>query len=210
MSTNARSRDRKWWYGLPGARALRAALRQLRLGMRDIDLRDRLPDASIAEGVVVRGIDRLTVGKGLILDHRAYINCRGGVWNKRGGYVTIGDNSEIGPYCALWGAGGITIGNNVHLGSHVSISAHEGRQVKPDDVDVWKPLDFEFAPVVIEDHVLVCSGTSIAPGVRIGHHSIIGCGSAVVKDIPPYSVAAGAPARVIRSSVAPATSAITA
>src|SRR5450755_511205 len=191
----------KWWHALPGASSLRAFARMMRLSARDIALRARLPDARIGEGVVVRGIDRFTAGKGLILDHRAYINCRGGEWNQRGGYVTIGDNSEIGPYCALWGAGGITIGNNVHLGSHVSISAHEGRQVKPDDLDVWKPLDFEFAPVVIEDHVLVCSGTSIAPGVRIGHHSIIGCGSAVVKDVPPYAVAAGAPARVIRFSV---------
>ena len=171
-------------------------------------MRDRLPGVSIGEGVVVRGIEALTYGKNLVLDHRAYINCRGGDWNSRSGYVTIGDNSEIGPYCALWGAGGIKIGSNVHIGSHVSISAHEGRQVKPDDLDVMKPLDFDFAPVVIEDHVLVCSGTSIAPGVRIGHHSIIGCGSAVVKDIPPYAVAAGAPARVIRFSVPQAPDAV--
>ena len=191
----------KWWQKLPGSKHVRALARALRLSAQDVAMRDRLPGASIGEGVVVRGIEALTYGKNLVLDHRAYINCRGGDWNNRSGYVTIGDNSEIGPYCALWGAGGIEIGSNVHIGSHVSISAHEGRQVKPEDLDVMKPLDFDFAPVVIEDHVLVCSGTSIAPGVRIGHHSIIGCGSAVVKDIPPYAVAAGAPARVIRFSV---------
>jgi hypothetical protein len=50
----------------------------------------------------------------------------------------------------------MTIGSKVHNGSHVSISAHEGIQVKPEDLDVMKPLDFEFAPVVIEDHVLIC------------------------------------------------------
>ncbi len=208
MSSSPRQRKGRWWHGLPGARWMRAAAAQLRIGLRDVELRDKLPDASIGAGVVIRGIDRLTTGKGLILDHHAYINCRGGEWNNRGGYVTIGDNCEIGPFSALWGAGGITLGNNVHLGSHVSITAHESLVVKPEDVDVWKPLEFEFAPVVIEDHVLVCSGTSIAPGVRIGHHSIIGCGSAVVKDIPPYSVAAGAPARVIRSTVSPAPSVV--
>jgi acetyltransferase-like isoleucine patch superfamily enzyme len=191
----------KWWNRLPGATQLRAFITMMRIGARDIALRDRLPNASIGEGVIIRGIERFTSGKDLVLDHRAYINCRGGAWNNYSGHVTIGDHSEIGPYCVLWGAGGITIGSNVHIGSHVSISAHEGVQIKPENLDIWKPLDFEFAPVVIEDHVLICSGTSIAPGVRIGHHSIIGCGSAVVKDIPPYAVAGGAPARVIRLSV---------
>jgi acetyltransferase-like isoleucine patch superfamily enzyme len=201
MADDRSSAKRRWWHKLPGATHVRALVRVIRLSTRDVALRDRLPDVSIGEGVVIRGIEGFTHGRGLVLDHRAYINCRGGIWNEHSGYVTIGDNSEIGPFCVLWGAGGITIGSDVHLGSHVSISAHEGRQVKPDDLDVMKPLDFDFAPVVIEDHVLVCSGTSIAPGVRIGHHSIIGCGSAVVKDIPPYAVAAGAPARVIRFSV---------
>jgi acetyltransferase-like isoleucine patch superfamily enzyme len=193
--------ERKWWHKLPGATPLRAFVNVMRVHSRDIALRDQLPNASIAEGVVIRGIESFTSGKDLVLDYRAYINCRGGAWNNYSGYVTIGDHSEIGPYCVLWGAGGITIGSNVHIGSHVSISAHEGMQIKPEDLDIMKPLDFEFAPVVIEDHVLICSGTSIAPGVRIGHHSIIGCGSAVVKDVPPYAVAAGAPARVIRFSV---------
>jgi acetyltransferase-like isoleucine patch superfamily enzyme len=201
MAGNGYSAKRAWWHMLPGATQLRAFSRLMRVSALDIAMRDLLPNATIGEGVIIRGIERFTSGKDLILDHRAYINCRGGAWNKRAGFVTIGDHSEIGPFCALWGAGGITIGSNVHLGSHVSISAHEGLQVKPTELDVMKPLDFEFAPVVIEDHVLVCSGTSIAPGVRIGHHSIIGCGSAVVKDIPPYAVAAGSPARVIRFSV---------
>jgi acetyltransferase-like isoleucine patch superfamily enzyme len=199
---------RTWWHALPGATQLRVFVRLMRLGARDIAMRDRLPNASIGDGVVIRGIERFTSGKNLIIDHRAYINCRGGAWNKRAGFITVGDHCEIGPFCALWGAGGITIGNNVHLGSHVSISAHEGKQVRPEDLDVMKPLDFNFAPVVIEDHVLVCSGTSIAPGVRIGHHSIIGCGSAVVKDVPPYAVAAGSPARVIRFSVPQAPDAV--
>jgi UDP-2-acetamido-3-amino-2,3-dideoxy-glucuronate N-acetyltransferase len=112
----------------------------------------------------------------------------------------MGDNVEIGPYSVIWGAGGVTIGNNVHVGAHVSITAHEARQIDPARNDVFAPLHFDFAPVVIEDHVLVCSGAQIVPGVRIGHHAMIGGGAVVVDDIPPYALAVGCPARVVRFS----------
>ena len=112
----------------------------------------------------------------------------------------MGDNVEIGPYSVLWGAGGITIGNNVHIGAHVAITAHESRQIEASRTEVFGPLTFDFDPVVIEDHVLICSGTQIIPGVRIGHHAMIGAGAVVISDIPPYALAVGCPARVVRYS----------
>ncbi len=160
----------------------------------------RFPDAIFGEGVMVVGEDRFYPGKRLFIDHRAYLNCAGGLWNGYRGYIRLGDNVEIGPYCVLWGAGGITIGSNVHIGAHVSISAHEARQIPPSKTDTFTPLEFDFAPVIIEDHVLICSGTVIVPGVKIGHHAMIGGGSVVTKDIPPYALAAGCPARVLRSN----------
>jgi acetyltransferase-like isoleucine patch superfamily enzyme len=170
----------------------------VRAAYREEALRDRFPTVKMAEGVIIRGESAFHPGKGVFLDRRCYLNCSGGSWSGRRGYIKIGDNSEVGPYSVLWGAGGITIGNNVHIGAHVSITAHEAEHIKPDDVDVWKPLDFFFEPVVIEDHTLVCSGTVIVPGVHIGHHSMIGGGAVVIKDIPPYSLAVGCPARVVR------------
>lgn len=152
----------------------------------------------MGEGVIIRGERGFHPGKAVFLDHRCYLNCTGGEWSGGKGFIKIGDNCEVGPYSVLWGAGGITIGNNVHIGAHVSITAHEAEQIRPDQTEVWKPLDFYFAPVVIEDHSLVCSGTVIVPGVTIGHHSMIGGGAVVVDDIPPYSLAVGCPARVIR------------
>ena len=175
------------------------ALRSLfRMAYRDEVLRDKFPTVKMSEGVIIRGAQAFQPGKGVFLDRRCYLNCIGGTWSGKRGFIKIGDNSEIGPYSVLWGAGGITIGNNVHIGAHVSITAHEAEHIKPDDVDVWKPLDFFFDPVVIEDHTLVCSGTVIIPGVHIGHHSMIGGGAIVINDIPPYSLAVGCPARVVR------------
>lgn len=170
----------------------------VRTAYREQALRERFPGVKMAEGVMIRGESSFEPGKGVFLDRRCYLNCAGGSWSGRRGFIKIGDNSEVGPYSVLWGAGGITIGNNVHIGAHVSITAHEALHVKPDDVDVWKPLDFYFEPVVIDDHTLICSGTVIIPGVHIGHHAMIGGGAIVIDDIPPYALAVGCPARVVR------------
>ncbi len=157
------------------------------------------PDATFGEGVLLYGTNRIRAGTGLFIDRRAYLNC--GSLNGGRGFIEMGNNVEIGPYVVLWGAGGIRIGNNVHIGSHVSITAHEARQIRPDETADRIPLTFDFSEVIIEDCVLVCSGTNIVPGVRIGHHSMIGGGSVVVNDIPPYSLAVGSPARVIKTLV---------
>ncbi|MBC5824798.1 MAG: acyltransferase [Candidatus Eremiobacteraeota bacterium] len=164
------------------------------------ELRARFPDIQLGEGVIVKGAHRLFAGRALLLDVRAYLNCAGGDWSNNSGFIRAGDNVEIGPYSVLWGAGGITLGNDVHIGAHVSITAHEAKQVAPENQDVFKPLEMEFDPVIIEDHVLVCSGAVIIPGVTIGHHAMIGGGAVVTRDIPPYGLAVGCPARVIRYS----------
>lgn len=180
------------------SRFFRAVRSLLRRAYDDQTLREKFPGVKINEGVVIKGVQGFHPGKGVLLDRRCYLNCTGGEWSGRTGFIKVGDNSEIGPYSVLWGAGGITIGDNVHIGAHVSITAHEAIHIQPDHTDVWKPLDFYFEPVIIEDHTLVCSGCIIVPGVKIGHHSMIGGGAVVISEIPPYSLAVGCPARVVR------------
>ena len=57
------------------------------------------------------------------------------------------------------------------------------------------------ANVVLEDHVWVGAHAKILKGVTIGHHSVIGTTSVVSRDVPPHSIAAGIPAKVIRSGI---------
>jgi acetyltransferase-like isoleucine patch superfamily enzyme len=162
-------------------------------------MRERFPNVIFGEGVLVFGLDRFFPAGTAFLDHRVYLNCAGGDWNANAGYIRLGHNCEIGPYAVLWGAGGITVGNNVHIGAHVTIAAHEARHILPTTTDHATPLDIRFKPVVIEDHTLICSAAVLTPGVRIGHHSMIGAGAVVVDDIPPYSLAVGCPAKVVRT-----------
>lgn len=85
----------------------------------------------------------------------------------------------------------ITIHDNVDLGPCVIIVAHDSsyKCVSSENNLVTKE-------VIIEQNVYIGAGSVILPGVRIGHHSLIGAGSVVSRDIPPNSVAFGNPARV--------------
>lgn len=158
--------------------------------------RRRLKGVHFATGVIVRGAAYITAGRNVFFDHRAYLN----VNNVDGepGFIKMGDNVEIGPYSAVWGGGGVTIGSDVHLGCHVHITSMEGEQVPAGNFDVNKPLEIARSPVVIGNHVLVCSNSVIVPGVTVGHHAMIAAGAVVTQDVPPYALVAGVPARVLR------------
>ncbi|MBV8155662.1 MAG: acyltransferase [Candidatus Eremiobacteraeota bacterium] len=174
-------------------RALRNALRN---AIADEAQREALAGVTFGSGVVIRGAERIVAGRGVFIDHRAYLNAS--TVNAGRGYIRIGSHVEIGPYCVLWGGGGIEIGSNVHMGAHVHVTSQQGRRVPPEQNDPSIPLPVDCAPVTIEDHVLLYSGVIVVPGVTIGHHAIVAAGSVVIDDIPPYATAAGAPARVVK------------
>ena len=93
---------------------------------------------------------------------------------------------EIGSHCLL--AGGIRIQDN------------DGHPIDPPRRLAGEPVDIDdVQPVVIEDGAWVGHSCMILKGVTIGRDAVIGAGSVVTKDIPAGCVAAGVPARVIRS-----------
>jgi acetyltransferase-like isoleucine patch superfamily enzyme len=155
--------------------------------------RRNLGHVLFATGVIVRGGVNIKAGRGVFLDHRSYLNCNG-----PDGFITLGDNVEVGPYTVLWGGGGVTIGNDVHIGTHVHITSMEGNQIQPNQTDPFAPLSITRAPVTIGDHVLIYSHAVIIPGVTVGHHSAIAAGAVVTEDVPPYALVAGVPARIVR------------
>jgi acetyltransferase-like isoleucine patch superfamily enzyme len=110
-----------------------------------------------------------------------------------GACITIGDHTFINYGSSISAHQLVTIGRHCLLGHYTFIldnnehDLHQHRMLPPSD------------PVVIEDHVWIGSRVCILPGVRIGHHCAIGAGSIVTADIPPHCLAAGNPARVVRS-----------
>ena len=108
--------------------------------------------------------------------------------------VTVGDNFFLNVNGKLMDSGKITIGNNVFIAPDVCIITEEHAMDIPS-----RNAGLEYArPVTIEDNVWICTGALIFPGVTIGTGSVIGAGSVVTKNIPPMSLAAGNPCKVIK------------
>lgn len=110
------------------------------------------------------------------------------------GDVIIGSNTLIGMSNVIIGP--VTIGNNVIFAQNIVASGlnHEYR-------DIHTPILHQpilTAPIVIEDECWIAANSVITAGVTIGKHSVVAAGAVVTKSIPPYSVAVGNPAKVIK------------
>jgi serine acetyltransferase len=171
-------------------RTLSALAQLARAEAADAEQRARLGGVRYASRVIIRGADRISVGRNVFIDHGAYLNPSS--INERRGFIAIGDNVEIGPYCVLWGGGGLTIGNNVHLGAHAHITTQAGHPMGTQDRG---PFVVDVAPVVIGDNVLIYSGAIVVPGVRIGAAAIVAAGAVVIEDVDAGTFVAGVPAR---------------
>ncbi len=110
------------------------------------------------------------------------------------GSVILGENSGIGIGSIVLGP--VTIGDNCSISQNCFISGQSHRYDNISKNLSEQGLDVK--EVVIEEHVWVGSNCVILRGVRIGKNSVIGAGSVVAKDIPPFSVAVGNPARTIK------------
>lgn len=142
------------------------------------------------KGVLVFHSENINLGNNIYIGH--YSILKGYYKND----MTIGRNTWIGQYCFFHSAGGIEIGENVGIGPYVKILTSVHMEEGRDKPIVFSELDFK--KVVIEKNCDLGVGTVILPGVTIGEGSQIGAGSVVSKDIPPYSIAAGVPAKVLR------------
>ena len=143
------------------------------------------------EGCLIFHPENVRLGRNVYVGHQAILK----------GYhdapMEIGDETWIGQQCFFHSAGGLHIGAHVGIGPGVRIitSAHveAGRDVPILDSPV------ERAEVVIEDDADLGVGAIVLPGVRIGRGAQIGAGAVVAEDVPAYAVAAGVPARVLRT-----------
>lgn len=104
--------------------------------------------------------------------------------------IVIGDGTAIGDHCILDGRGGLTIGNCVNFSTGVWIWTMQHSMNDPN-------FGCESAPVVIEDFAWISCRTVVLPGRRIGKGAVVAAGAVVTKDVEPYSIVAGVPAKKI-------------
>ncbi|MFM6206979.1 acyltransferase [Planktothrix sp.] len=129
-----------------------------------------------------------------------------------GGKIEIGKNCYIGEGTRIRSGNSIKIGNEVLISDKVNIYDTDSHSLNyvlrhKEFVEVAilnnltidaKELDIKSAPVVIEDQVRIGFNVAILKGVTIGKGSIIEAGSVVTKDVEPFTVVAGNPAKIIK------------
>lgn len=124
-----------------------------------------------------------------------------GLWN-----LSIGDGTSIPKgsifYCT---EAPLTIGKKVIFGPHPTIITGDHRIdiIGNYIIDNTEKLPENDAPVIIEDDVWCGANVTILKGVTIGRGSVIAAGAVVTKDIPPYSIAGGIPAKVLKQRFTP-------
>lgn len=137
----------------------------------------------------------LYVGRDVVWE--AYDDFLGQTFTPR---VEIGDGSSFGDGGHITCINSITIGRGVRIGRKVFVTDNShgtGERHELDTPPNLRPL-YSKGPVVIEDNAWIGEMAAILPGVRIGRGATVAAGAVVTHDVPPYSLVAGVPARVVR------------
>jgi len=172
--------------------------------------------AAIENGVRLRFANHIRLGHGVYLDQGTYLHaCPNGieieagsivmhgavlhVYNFRGlphSGIKIGRDSLIGEYTVIRGQGGVRIGNRVYTSPFTQIIAVNHVFDDPNRPFVEQGITAK--GILIEDDVWIGASAIITDGVRVGKGAIIAAGAVVTADVPPHTVVAGVPARIIR------------
>jgi len=127
-------------------------------------------NARIEPGVTIR--DRVEIGNNAVIMMGAVINIG----------AVIGEGTMIDMNAVLGGRA--TVGKNCHIGAGAVLAG----VIEPPSAN----------PVVIEDDVLIGANAVILEGVRVGKGAVVAAGAVVTQDVPPHTVVAGIPAKVIK------------
>lgn len=148
--------------------------------------------------------DDVKLGKGIKLAN--FINlygCTVGDDTKIGAFVEVQKNSTIGSRCKISShtfiCEGVTIEDDVFIGHGVMFINDTYPRATANGA-LQTEADWVVEPTIVKEGASIGSNSTILCNVTIGEHSIVGAGSVVTKDVPPSTIVAGNPARVIRAT----------
>ena len=176
--------------------------------------------------LVIRNAHRISLGENVIIDDDCVLDGRGAgpqgveigdrVILGRGvsiqakiGPITVGADTDIGMHSVIHSQGGVEIGRAVVMGGGCKLSGGVFQTARTSDGTASAGAAGEMAtreqtrwtkgPIRIRDKCLIGFGCLFLDGVDLGEGSVLGAGSLLIRSIPPYSIAAGVPARVLRA-----------
>ena len=148
--------------------------------------------------------DDVKLGKNVRLSR--FINlygCEVGDETKIGAFVEIQKNAIVGRRCKIsshtFVCEGVTIEDNVFVGHGVTFINDPYPHATKDDGELQTEKDWSVERTVVKRGASIGSGSTILSNLVIGENSIVGAGSMVTRDVPPNSIVAGNPAKILRS-----------
>jgi maltose O-acetyltransferase len=153
-----------------------------------------LPSTSMPFGIVSNNLRSLIASRLFLFAGENIVVKRGAYFGK-GNLIKMGDRSQIGEDARI--EHDTVIGADVMMGLQVLVLSTRHAYADIDEPMISQGYE-QRKPVVIGDDVWLGGRAIVLPGVNIGSHSIVGAGSVVTKNIPPYSIVAGVPAKVVR------------
>ncbi|GAB4002827.1 sugar O-acetyltransferase [Spirosoma daeguense] len=110
-----------------------------------------------------------------------------------GRFIQLGKNVFINHACSFLDIGGIRIEDDVQIGPRVNLTS-ENHPLDPTDRQTLIPR-----PVVIKRNAWIGAGATILPGITVGENAVVAAGAVVSRDVPPNTVVAGVPAKVVKT-----------
>lgn len=143
-------------------------------------------------------IKQMTIGDNCRIHGNSWVQCIDEYFGQTfSPKLEIGDNVHIGRFAHIIACGHMKIGNGVVIAERVYISDNLHGFEDVDKAIMPQPLKYP-GPVSIEDEAWIGDGACILPHVTIGKHSVVGSNAVVTKNVPPYTVVAGTPAKIIK------------
>lgn len=196
------------WVPTPVGLGLRGVLYRLILDMKGL--------AAIERNVRLRYANHIHLAHGVYLDENCYLHAMPrGIWigensivmhgailhvynfrNIPHAGITIGRDCLVGEYSVIRGQGGVQIGDRVYTSPFTQIIAVN--HLFDDRTRPFVEQGITAEGIVIEDDVWLGAGAVVTDGVRVGRGAVVAAGAVVTRDVPPYTVVGGVPARVIR------------
>lgn len=127
---------------------------------------------------------------------------------KHGGEITIGENSFVGENSRIWSSIKVAVGNNVLISHNVNIHDNSSHPLDSAErhqdflhvrhIGLQDTMNIGEAAIVIADNAWIGFNATILKGVTIGEGAIVGANAVITKDVPPFAVVVGNPARIIK------------
>jgi acetyltransferase-like isoleucine patch superfamily enzyme len=146
-----------------------------------------------------------TLGDNVLIGAYTSLESNVKIVGSNGGKIKIGRQSYIGVNNVLDNSNFITIGDYVHIaGPSTGLWTHSSARMCMNSIplndperNIYRPT----APIIIEDNVYIGGNCTIYPGIVIGHHAQIAPNSAVTKNVEPYCMVGGVPAKFIKKLI---------